>query len=334
MEKRPLIIVKPLDDTLAAISEHFTKRPNITLYESATFDEAIQTLLQVCPAVVIFNNAKDCYKFLKHTFKVVKKSSSKIFLFSKLTVKPAIITKLNKLGLTDYQVTTDTPKGMIYKVNLNLLSLSKKQEKASDIIYIKSAYNHYLEQKKFHDTKAVIPNMTLKISDRKHRFKAKSLQLKADHKHKDLMLAGIVGQSDQSKSSKVDSKPDSYKAFAQKYEILINTIEPLLEEYEMDVTDKANLKKVSTLFNDFQKLAKQFNSVGICNIIAYNLDIIAFLAKTVEDSLAEKATAALLKSVKVIRSLNHYIHNGQNASGESNLEKQMLKQLKLVLKTV
>lgn len=131
MEKKPLLFITPLSDTLAQLHEVMTanaEKEGVELYEVEDMQEAGQVTGVIPPSLVIFNDPRKCIMYLAANRKVIKKKRSKVFLLTKKQLRPKAMKRFDKLGLTEYIKEPIAPKTLLYKVKLMLKSLPTQSD--------------------------------------------------------------------------------------------------------------------------------------------------------------------------------------------------------------
>jgi hypothetical protein len=131
-QKRPIIFIYPLNETLRQLKELVTEMSeseNLEVYEVDQQNEIIQLVPTLGPCLMISAQPKKCAGILKALHKHLKKTSSKTLLLNKKRLKPDTLVKLQKIGLTELIVEPINPKTLVYKVKLLLRSLPLQREK-------------------------------------------------------------------------------------------------------------------------------------------------------------------------------------------------------------
>ena len=162
--KKPFIFLSPLTEPLRKLKEvadEILSREDLTqeeidsgveveeknfeVFEAESSAEVDQLIPTVGPSLTIVASPKRCALMLKNNIKYLKIYKSKVILLSPKEISHKVITKLTKLGLTEYMVEPINPKTLLYKVKFLLKSLpdlekveEEKEKKSDKIVFKKS----------------------------------------------------------------------------------------------------------------------------------------------------------------------------------------------------
>ena len=127
MEKKPLIFIYPISETVQKLKETFTENEAAEIYEVDVLTEAVQLFQTTAPAVVMCSDAKKMLQFQAMNKRVVAKTSSKTILCTEKKLNIRAERKFSQLGLSDYIKEPIAGKTLYYKINLLIKSLPKRK---------------------------------------------------------------------------------------------------------------------------------------------------------------------------------------------------------------
>lgn len=128
---KPLIFVHPLQDTLKElykVMQETAENDGIEVYEIDSVAEFGQLFSSVGQSVCLFGNPKKCAQALQAVKNTNKKLHSKMLLLSAKNIPRKTMEKFEKIGLTEAIIEPVAPKTLMYKVRLQLKSISTIQE--------------------------------------------------------------------------------------------------------------------------------------------------------------------------------------------------------------
>ncbi len=121
IEKRPLIFIHPLPEALKEFKELLEKTQEeelIEIYELDDLKEYAQLLPTVGLSITLISNTQKCARLLQENKDVLKKSKSKLILFSQSALPNDLLAKLTKFGLSDFIKLPLAQKNLLFKIRL------------------------------------------------------------------------------------------------------------------------------------------------------------------------------------------------------------------------
>ena len=124
---KPLIFLEPLSDTLKKLKEVLeenSEAEGIEIFDVETVEEASQLIPTIGQAVLLTSSPKTCAVTLQSNRKYIKKLQTKTLLLTPKAIPRKTLDKFMKVGLTECIVEPVNPKTLLYKVRLQLRSIS------------------------------------------------------------------------------------------------------------------------------------------------------------------------------------------------------------------
>lgn len=128
--KKPLLLIEPLTESLKKLKEALSvsqaaegSEDNFEIYVVNTISEAISLIPTIGPSLTICAAAKQSAQILQYNRPVMRRLRSKMILLSEKPLPPLLVTKLQKMGLTELIVEPIQPKTLLFKVKFFLKSL-------------------------------------------------------------------------------------------------------------------------------------------------------------------------------------------------------------------
>ena len=134
-QKKPLIFISPLSESLAKLKEVLYENyedSEYEIYECEDMSEALQTSLTVGASLILISHPKKSAQLLKAVGKKLVRLSSKVILLTPKKIPPKTLDKMHKIGLTECIVEPIAPKSLLYKVNFFIRSLPLPKAKEDD----------------------------------------------------------------------------------------------------------------------------------------------------------------------------------------------------------
>lgn len=233
---KPLVFLHPLSPTLEKLREIMSENSEdegIEIYDVETPEEGVQLIPAIGQSLIMCNSPKACAMLLQPVRKVVKKLETKTILVSTKAIPAKTLEKFMKIGLTECVVEPVNPKTLLYKVRLQLRSISTKKE-ASDMEFKESQKTNEKESEEANNK-----NKSSKQSDDELSVKKNNEGITDDKNDKD----------DISHLDKVNDSEDLYARKKKKREIKNNEDDDELyslkknnkndkDENELDYFDK------------------------------------------------------------------------------------------------
>lgn len=154
-DKKPLIFLEPLSETLVKLKEVIADSADeegIEIFEVEDLEEMQQLIPTIGQSLVLCSNPKLCANMLKTNRKAIKVLQSKILLLSPKQIPRNTLDKFMKVGLTECIPEPVAPKTLLYKVRLFLRSISTKAS-------TKGEFNSKLDEEKRLEEEAVQERM-------------------------------------------------------------------------------------------------------------------------------------------------------------------------------
>lgn len=130
-DKKPLIFIHPLTSTLKELkkaSEESAEEDGVEIYEVDELTEFEQLFATIGQSVCLFSDPKKCAKALQSSKRAMKELKSKVILVSRKPIGPKTLEKFNKVGLTECIAEPVVLKTLMYKVKLQLRSITGQAE--------------------------------------------------------------------------------------------------------------------------------------------------------------------------------------------------------------
>lgn len=137
MEKKPLIFLCPISETVQKLKESFEEQENVEIFEVDVLQEAIQIFQTSQPAVVLCSDPKKMIQFQAVNKRIIAKSSSKTVLITAKVLNMKAERKFSQLGLSDYIKEPIAGKTLYYKINLLVKSLPERKNPEDDNYNVK-----------------------------------------------------------------------------------------------------------------------------------------------------------------------------------------------------
>jgi hypothetical protein len=128
---KPLIFIHPIQETLKELYKVMMENAEsdgIEVYEIDSIAEFSQLFSSVGQSVCLFGNPKKCAQALQSVKNANKKLHSKMLLLSAKNIPKKTMEKFEKIGLTEAIIEPVAPKTLMYKVRLQLKSISTMNE--------------------------------------------------------------------------------------------------------------------------------------------------------------------------------------------------------------
>jgi hypothetical protein len=135
-EKRPLVFLGPLSETLTKLRDIITENADsegIDVYEVEDLEEMNQLLPTLGQSLALISNPKKCAQVLQQNKVVYKKLGSKVIMLSPKPIPRRTLDKFMKIGLTECMIEPVNPKTLLYKVRLFLKSLTPKNAESGEL---------------------------------------------------------------------------------------------------------------------------------------------------------------------------------------------------------
>ncbi len=162
---KPLIFLEPLSQTLKKLKEVLEENAEgegIEIFDVETVEEAAQLIPTIGQAVILTASPKVCAMTLQTNRKFIKKLQTKTLLLTPKAIPRKTLDKFMKVGLTECIVEPVNPKTLLYKVRLQLRSISTEKPEDDGEMAKKfgdDAANQQVDtQKKLRTEKGVILN--------------------------------------------------------------------------------------------------------------------------------------------------------------------------------
>lgn len=126
-QNKPLIFLQPLSETLQKLKEVISENAEaegIEVFEVDDLSEMIQLLPTVGQSLTLTSSPKKCAMFLQTNKRTIKKLQSKTILLSPKSMPRKTLDKFMKVGLTECIVEPVNPKTLLYKVRLQVRSIT------------------------------------------------------------------------------------------------------------------------------------------------------------------------------------------------------------------
>lgn len=133
---KPLIFLEPLSQTLQKLKEvveENSEAEGIEVFEIDSLEEAVQLLPTIGQCLVLTSSPKKCAMMLQQNKRTIKKLQSKTILLSPKSIPRKTLDKFMKVGLTECVVEPVNPKTLLYKVRLQLRSISTQKEEDQEM---------------------------------------------------------------------------------------------------------------------------------------------------------------------------------------------------------
>ncbi len=130
-KNKPLIFLEPLSQTLQKLKEIISENAEsegIEVFQVDEIAEMAQLLPTVGQSLTLTSSPKKCAIFLQSNKRNIKSLQSKTLLLSPKAIPRKTLDKFMKVGLTECIVEPVNPKTLLYKVRLQIRSLSTQDE--------------------------------------------------------------------------------------------------------------------------------------------------------------------------------------------------------------
>ncbi len=128
---KPLIFLEPLSQTLKKLKEVLeenSESEGIEIYDVESVEEASQLIPTIGQAVILTASPKTCAVTLQSNRRYIKKFQTKTLLLTPKPIPRKTLDKFMKVGLTECIVEPVNPKTLLYKVRLQLRSISAEKD--------------------------------------------------------------------------------------------------------------------------------------------------------------------------------------------------------------
>ncbi len=127
---KPLIFLEPLSQTLKKLKEVLeenSESEGIEIFDVESVEEASQLIPTIGQAVILTASPKTCAVTLQTNRKYIKKLQTKTLLLTPKAIPRKTLDKFMKVGLTECIVEPVNPKTLLYKVRLQLRSITAEK---------------------------------------------------------------------------------------------------------------------------------------------------------------------------------------------------------------
>jgi len=127
---KPLIFLEPLSETLKKLREVLNENSEsegIDIFDVGSIEEASQLIPTIGQSVILTASPKTCAMTLQSNRKYIKQFQTKVLLLTPKAIPRKTLDKFMKVGLTECIVEPVNPKTLLYKVRLQLRSITAKK---------------------------------------------------------------------------------------------------------------------------------------------------------------------------------------------------------------
>jgi len=271
---KPLIFIEPLSATLKKLKEVLeenSEAEGIEIFEVSSVEEAAQLIPTIGQAVILTASPKTCAVVLQTNRKFIKKLQTKTLLLTPKAIPRKTLDKFMKVGLTECIVEPVNPKTLLYKVRLQLRSIST--DKAEDDADMQKKFSDESEQEKTADhsklraEKGVILDEEEQEEKKRKEYKEETLEdyskpNKKKHTEDNVIDGFYRGNNKKNNQTEFEDEEETKKKSGYQEEAIDGhykgNIQKAIEEEEIPAAKREKLD-IPDMEEDLEAIKRQVN---------------------------------------------------------------------------
>ncbi len=276
---KPLIFLEPLSETLKKLKEvveENAEAEGIEVFEIDALEEAQQLIPTIGQGLILTSSPKKCAMMLQQNKRTIKKLQSKTILLSPKNIPRKTLDKFMKVGLTECVVEPVNPKTLLYKVRLQLRSISTKKDEDQEMNTKFGQGDNEQEsdgQQKLRAEKGVILDEEEASTEKKTKKEVEENVLDdyskpKKNKYKEEAISGFYKNKTKKREEDLDLGEEENKNKGYREEEIDGHYKGALEKQELEEEEEETKKRpvAFDLEEDLDEIKRQINEEAIVDV--------------------------------------------------------------------